>query len=81
MPPKEEVGTPADWLSLAKADLVHASQPLPPGGLYSYLCFHAQQAVEKSIKAVLVHHGIDFPKTHNLQVLIDLLVSNMPGIP
>ncbi len=37
------------------------------------LCFHAQQAAEKSIKAVLIHHEIELPKTHNIKVLIDLL--------
>lgn len=32
--------------------------------------FHAQQAVEKAIKAVLVLRGIDFPKTHDLDLLL-----------
>ena len=32
--------------------------------------FHAQQAVEKSVKAALVLHGIDFPKTHDLDFLL-----------
>lgn len=37
------------------------------------LCFHAQQAVEKTLKAVLISKGIDFPRTHNLRILIDAL--------
>jgi HEPN domain-containing protein len=37
------------------------------------LCFHAQQSVEKAIKAVLVFSGIAFPKTHNIGVLLELL--------
>jgi HEPN domain-containing protein len=32
--------------------------------------FHAQQAVEKAVKVVLVLHGIDFPKTHDLDFLL-----------
>jgi HEPN domain-containing protein len=32
--------------------------------------FHAQQTVEKSIKAVLVLNGIDFPRTHDLDFLV-----------
>jgi len=32
--------------------------------------FHAQQAVEKAIKVGLVLHGIDFPKTHDLDFLL-----------
>jgi HEPN domain-containing protein len=35
--------------------------------------FHAQQAVEKSIKSVLTRHEIEFPRTHNLSMLIELL--------
>lgn len=42
------------------------------------ICFHAQQCVEKYIKAFLVWKGISFPKTHNLPSLISLLPDNMP---
>jgi HEPN domain-containing protein len=35
--------------------------------------FHAQQAVEKSLKSVLTRHEIEFPRTHNLTMLIELL--------
>jgi HEPN domain-containing protein len=41
------------------------------------LCFHAQQAAEKSIKAVLRAHGIPFPKTHNLDIILDLLPADV----
>lgn len=36
-------------------------------------CYLAQQAAEKAIKAALVRYGIDFPKTHNLNQLRNLL--------
>ncbi len=36
-------------------------------------CFHAQQAAEKAVKAVLVHLGVDFPKSHRLDLLAGLL--------
>jgi HEPN domain-containing protein len=32
--------------------------------------FHAQQTVEKAIRAVLVLNGIDFPRTHDLDFLV-----------
>jgi HEPN domain-containing protein len=35
--------------------------------------FHAQQAVEKALKAWLAYLGVAFPKTHDLQRLLDLL--------
>ena len=30
--------------------------------LYQHLCFHAQQAAEKALKAVLVAKGVRFPE-------------------
>ncbi len=47
----------------------------------SFCVFHAQQAAEKSIKAVLVHRGIAFPKTHIIERLIDLLPEDVSKIP
>lgn len=35
--------------------------------------FHAQQAVEKLLKAVLTHCGVEYPRTHNLVMLVELL--------
>ena len=35
--------------------------------------FHAQQAVEKCLKAVLARHEVAFRKVHDLSALIDLL--------
>lgn len=43
---------------------------------------HAQQAVEKSLKAVLAKHRVELRKTHDLQLLIDLLAqNNLPSPP
>jgi HEPN domain-containing protein len=36
-------------------------------------CFHAQQCAEKYLKARLVAAGIQFPRTHDLVLLLDLL--------
>lgn len=66
-------GSPDEWLSFARADLAMARAPLPPEGRYELLCFHAQQAAEKAIKAVLVGKGIDFPRTHSIQGLLEVL--------
>src|SRR5687767_1265196 len=35
--------------------------------------FHAQQCVEKSLKAVLQSAGIPFEKTHNIDVFLQLM--------
>ncbi len=70
-------GSAADWLRRARSDLALASVPLPRDVLYNELCFHAQQAVEKCIKAVLVHYGIEFRKVHNIDYLMTLLPSEV----
>jgi HEPN domain-containing protein len=46
--------------------------------LLETLCFHAQQAVEKSLKAVLLHRGVAFPGMHSIERLIDLLPGDVP---
>jgi HEPN domain-containing protein len=72
---KPEPGSPADWLRHAQSDLTLAAIELPREVLYSELCFHAQQAVEKSLKAVLLHFGVEFRKAHDIDYLITLLPS------
>ena len=37
------------------------------------LCFVAQQAAEKAIKAVLLHSGVRFPYVHDLAELVTLM--------
>ena len=63
-----------EWLRKAGNDLITARQTLLlPDGPTDTVCFHAQQAVEKSLKGLLTYHGIPFQKIHNLLVLLDLL--------
>jgi HEPN domain-containing protein len=38
--------------------------------VYEDLCFQAHQAVEKSLKALLIFYNVDPKKTHNLVTLI-----------
>lgn len=45
------------------------------------LGFHAQQAVEKALKAVLSAVGVAYPRTHNLVMLTELLRSSCPLPP
>ncbi len=39
--------------------------------------FHAQQAVEKYLKGMLVFKSIDFPKVHDIGMLLSLLPSSI----
>jgi HEPN domain-containing protein len=45
------------------------------------ICFHAQQAIEKTLKAVLTNSAIYYGRTHNLGVLLDLLRTNGFSFP
>jgi len=38
------------------------------------ICFHAQQAVEKYLKAFLIFQQIDFRKTHDTSELLNLCI-------
>jgi len=42
-------------------------------------CFHAQQAVEKILKAFLVSRGATVPRTHNLVALLDGVIELEPS--
>ncbi|NUM45036.1 MAG: HEPN domain-containing protein [Anaerolineales bacterium] len=76
MPLEQEFpGSAKDWLRYARGDLQLARTRKTSLILYAALCFHAQQAAEKSLKAVLIGHGIPFPRTHNLRTLLDLMVN------
>ena len=44
-----------------------------PDAPVSSVCFHAQQYLEKAMKAVLVSNAVIFRRTHDLEQLADLL--------
>ena len=60
----------ASWLAYAESDLAVAGGVDRPGVLTETLCFHAQQAAERAIKAVLVAGGAEPPRTHDLEMLL-----------
>jgi HEPN domain-containing protein len=77
LPDRERADAPLRWLDNARADLALARVSLPEGALYEHLCFHAQQAAEKALKAVLRANAVEYPFTHNVQLLIDLLPAGL----
>jgi HEPN domain-containing protein len=62
------------WLSYAKSDL-DAAHALREKGDYfpRQICFLSQQTGEKALKAILVYLGINFPKTHDLDLIRELI--------
>ncbi|MFM8952844.1 MAG: HEPN domain-containing protein [Planctomycetaceae bacterium] len=45
------------------------------------LGFHAQQAAEKLLKAAMAIRGLDYPRTHDLGALIDMLAKGGTTLP
>lgn len=65
---------PRSWLRRARSNLARARLLAgQPEVTYEDLCFDAQQAAEKALKAVLVLHRVAFPKTHALAELLTLV--------
>lgn len=58
-----------DWLEFARQDLQMAELAMKIE-LYNQVCFHSQQCIEKSLKALLVLNGRNPPRTHSI---VDLL--------
>ena len=82
MPPEApETGTAGEWLRRAKGNLALAKQRKPREAFWEDLCFEAQQAAEKAVKAVPRFHEIDFPRTHDLRQLFTLLDSKGHSTP
>jgi len=61
-----------NWIFRANEDILVIENLFEsePEMFASSICFHSQQAVEKFLKAFLVFHNIDFPKTHDLDFLL-----------
>lgn len=65
------------WIHKAEHDLAMAELALKyKPELRAPICFHCQQAVEKTLKAYLVYLDIPFKKTHSLTYLLDLISDN-----
>ena len=67
------------WVERAEEDLRNAEYTLTleencPVGT---VCFHAQQCVEKYLKALLVLQGVDFPKIHSIPELFALVPASV----
>ena len=63
---------PASWIAKASNDLLCISNNLnDPQIPWDAVCFHAQQAAEKALKAYLVSRGLVVARTHNLMAILD----------
>ena len=66
------------WHAKGEEDLVAARHLLTLADAecpFAAVAFHAQQCVEKCLKAVLTARGIDFPRIHDIGELVEMLPS------
>jgi HEPN domain-containing protein len=63
------------WIGKAEHDLTTARHTLTlkEECPFDTICFHSQQCAEKYLKALLIFHGIDFAKIHDLTELAALV--------
>src|SRR5436309_610615 len=69
-----------EWAQKADGDFTAAqclAQAATP--VHDAICFHAQQCVEKYLKAYLQEANIAFRRTHDLEELLDLILPTVPA--
>lgn len=67
------------WLEKARRDLNTAVNQLNAAEPFAdIVCFHAQQATEKYLKAYLLWQEIEFPRTHALEDLVLIATQKEP---
>lgn len=71
---------PEEWLKRALSNL-NLGKSIAHGVNFEDLCFNFQQAVEKSLKAVLIQNNIKVPRTHSISELISILKQNSISLP
>ena len=81
MPPDNEAifQKVRQWFEIAEEDYHLAehsfaiASPVP----YRLIAYHCQQSAEKYLKGLLVYFQIDFPYTHSIERLFDLVPQNL----
>ena len=74
--------TVKEWRDKAEGDYRTARREFDAADSPSYdaTCFHAQQSIEKLMKAIMIHHRVVPPRSHNLARLSELLEPLCPGL-
>jgi HEPN domain-containing protein len=62
-----------DWLRRAESNLRIARRARGEGVFLEDLCFEAQQATEKALKALLIYVSGDYPRVHAFALLLERL--------
>ena len=80
MPKRYPPDDPREWLNRSRSNLAQAKAKRK--GVYlEDLCFDAQQAAEKAIKALLIKLDMNFPYVHDLAELLTLVEKAGQAVP
>lgn len=71
---------PREWIQRARSNLLQARNE-HPDIYFEDLCFQAQQAAEKALKALILQNGGTFPRTHDIAYLISLVEQQLGATP
>ena len=67
-----------EWVEKAEGDFkVASAQWQTADPVWDAVCFHAQQCIEKHLKAWLAEEGREYPRTHDLEVLGKLCLPSL----
>lgn len=73
-PPEEAIDAlVAEWVRKADLDFQTVVRLVAEDTFRDIVVFHAQQAAEKYLKALLTKRQLEFPKTHEIRRLLELL--------
>ena len=77
----DQIHVAKQWIAKADNDLRNAEHTiqLEVDCPFDTVCFHAQQCAEKCLKALLVFHGIDPPRVHDVRMLVRQLPPQAAG--
>lgn len=69
-----------EWADKAEGDWTVAGREMRArkSPNYDAACFHCQQCAEKYLKGQLQEESLAVPKTHDLRILLDLLLATHP---
>jgi HEPN domain-containing protein len=80
-PPEKEIRRlVVEWIKKADLDFSTTVRLSAEPEFRDIVVFHAQQAVEKYLKALLTRHQTEFPKTHVIRRLLLLLQPVEPAL-
>ena len=70
-----------EWIDKGEDDFIVVNREYKAKiPIYDAICFHAQQCIEKYMKALLQENNIEFEKVHDLDILLEKCKGFIPSL-